>query len=39
LVFFSDPDKAGMAMRAIGRNPRWNAFSAEIIHEKYSVEP
>ncbi len=35
---FSDRDKAGKAMQAIGRNPRWNAYLAEIIHEKYSID-
>ena len=36
---FSDQEKAGKAMQAIGRNPRWNAYLAEIIYEKYSVDP
>ena len=36
---FSDPDKAGQAVQAIGRNPHWNAYLAEIIHEKYSIDP
>jgi 4-diphosphocytidyl-2-C-methyl-D-erythritol kinase len=35
---FSDEDKAGQALRAISGNPRWNVFSAEIIHEKYSAD-
>ena len=29
---FSDQEKVANAMQAIGRNPRWNAFSVEIIH-------
>jgi 4-diphosphocytidyl-2-C-methyl-D-erythritol kinase len=33
---FSDQEKAGRASRAIGRNPRWKAFPAEIICEKHS---
>lgn len=35
---FPDLDKAGQAMQAIGRHPRWNAFSAEIIREQCSVD-
>jgi len=35
---FSDPDKAGQAVQAIGRNPHWNAYLAEIIHKKYSID-
>ena len=36
---FSDPDKACSAMQALGRNSRWNTFSAEIIRETYTIEP
>ena len=35
---FSDQEKAGKAMQAIGRNPRWNAYLTEIIYEKNSVD-
>jgi 4-diphosphocytidyl-2-C-methyl-D-erythritol kinase len=34
---FSDSDKAGEAMQAIGRHPRWTAFLTEIMGEKNSV--
>jgi 4-diphosphocytidyl-2-C-methyl-D-erythritol kinase len=36
---FSDPDKACNAMQALGRNASWNTFSAEIIREKYTIDP
>lgn len=36
---FSDQEKAGKAMQAIGRNPHWDAYLAEIIYEKNSVDP
>ena len=32
---FSDQEKISQASRAIGRNPRWKAFPAEIICEKH----
>jgi 4-diphosphocytidyl-2-C-methyl-D-erythritol kinase len=35
---FSDQDKAGQAMQAIGRNPRWNVYPAEIVYEKTSID-
>ena len=35
---FSDPEKAGKAMQAIGRHPRWKAFLTEIIDKKNSVD-
>jgi 4-diphosphocytidyl-2-C-methyl-D-erythritol kinase len=35
---FSDQEKAGKAMQAIGRNPRWNAYLTEIIHAKNSID-
>ena len=36
---FSDQLKAGKAMQAIGRNPRWNAYLTEIIYAKNSIDP
>ena len=35
---FSDQEKAGQAMQAIGRKPHWNAYLTEIIYEKISVD-
>ena len=35
---FSDQEKAGQAMLAIGRNPRWNAYLTEIIYDINSVD-
>jgi len=35
---FSDQEKAGQAMRAIDRNPRWNAYHAEIIYDINPVD-
>ena len=35
---FSDQEKAGQAMLAIDRNPRWNAYHAEIIYDINSVD-
>ncbi len=35
---FSDSGKAGKAMQAIGRHPRWNAYLTEIIYQKKSVD-
>jgi len=35
---FSDQEKAGKAMQAVGRNPRWNAYLTEIIYEKNFVD-
>ena len=34
---FSDPDKAGRAVRTVGRHPRWTAFRTEIIREESAV--
>ena len=36
---FSDPDKVCSAMQALNRNSRWSTFSAEIIRDKYTIEP
>jgi len=35
---FSDQEKAGRAMLAIGRNTRWNAYHTEIINDINSVD-
>ena len=35
---FSDPEKAGRAVQAIGRYPGWNAFLTEILYQKNSVD-